>query len=184
MIDPASGWFEIPQYNDKSAVIIDNVAEQEWFARYPWPTQITFDRGNKFIGHKFKHMIMHEYGIKKKMITVRNPQANAIVEHIHQVIANMVRTFELETNYLDKEDPWKGVLAATAFAVRSTYHTTLKKMPGQLVFGRDMIFNIQHVANWEFIRQNKQICIDKNNKAENAKRIAHLYKEGDLVLLK
>ena len=46
-----------------------------------------------------------------------------------------------------------------------------------------MIFNIQHVANWEFIRQNKQICIDKNNKAENAKRVAHLYKEGDLVLL-
>ena len=75
------------------------------------------------------------------------------------------------------------MLAATAFAVRSTYHTTLKKTPGQLVFGRDMIFNIQHVANWEFIRQNKQICIDKNNKAENAKRVAHLYKEGDLVLL-
>ena len=100
-------------------------------------------------------MVTHDYGIKKKMITVRNPQANAIVERIHQVIANMVRTFELETNYLDKEDPWKGLLAATAFAVRSTYHTTLKKTPGQLVFGRDMIFNIQHVANWEFIRKNK-----------------------------
>ena len=58
-----------------------------------------------------------------------------------------------------------------------------KKMPGQLVFGCDMIFNIQHVTNWEFIRQNKQIRIDKNNKAENAKRVPHLYKEGDLVLL-
>ena len=77
------------------------------------------------------------------------------------MIANMVRTFELETNYLDEEDPWKGVLAATAFAVQSTYHTTLKKTPGQLVFGRDMIFNIQHVANWELIRQYKQNCINK-----------------------
>ena len=57
-------------------------------------------------------------------------------------------------------------------------------MPGQLVFGRDMIFNIQHVANWEFIRQNKQKRIDKNNIAENAKRQAHLYKKGDLVLLR
>ena len=46
-----------------------------------------------------------------------------------------------------------------------------------------MIFNIQHVANWEFIRQNKQRHIDKNNKAENAKHIAHQYKEGDLALL-
>ena len=68
----------------------------------------------------------------------------------------MIQTFELETNYLDKGDPWKGVLAATAFAVRSTYHTTLKETPGQLVFGCDMIYNIQHVANWEFIRQSKQ----------------------------
>ena len=47
-----------------------------------------------------------------------------------------------------------------------------------------MIFNIQHVANWEFIRQNKQRLIDKNNKAENSKRIEHTYKKGDLVLLK
>src|SRR5687767_8495488 len=96
----------------------------------------------------------------------------------------MIRTFELETNYLDEVDPWKGILSATAFAVRSTYHTTLKKTPGQLVFGRDMIFNIQHVANWEYIRQNIQKVIERNNKAENAKRIAYLYKEGDEVLVK
>ena len=75
------------------------------------------------------------------------------------------------------------ILAATTFAVMATYHTTLKKTPGQLVFGRDMIFNIQHVANWEFIRQNKQRRIDKNNKAENAKRIDYQYNKGDLTLL-
>lgn len=33
---------------------------------YPWTTQITFDRGSEFIGHAFKHMIMH--GIKTKPI--------------------------------------------------------------------------------------------------------------------
>src|SRR5919112_1401968 len=128
-------------------------------------------------------MVLHDYGIKGKPITVRNPQANAIVERVHQVIGNIIRTFDLEDNYLDEEDPWTGILAATAFAVRSTYHTTLKKTPGQLVFGRDMIFNIQHVANWDFIRHNKQRHIDKNNKAENAKRIPHQYQTGDLVLL-
>ena len=47
-----------------------------------------------------------------------------------------------------------------------------------------MIFNIQHVANWEFIRENKQKLIDKNNKAENTKRIEHTYKVGDYVLLR
>ena len=129
-------------------------------------------------------MIKNDYGIKGKPITVRNPQANAIVERIHQVIANMIRTFELENNYLDEDDPWKGILSATAFAVRSTFHTTLRKSPGQLVYGRDMILNIKHVANWELIRKRKQDLIDKNNMRENANRIPYIYKEGDKVLLK
>ena len=72
-------------------------------------------------------MIVNDYGIKRKPITVRNPQANAIVERIHQVIGNIIRTFELQTNYLDEDEPWQGILSATAFAVCLTYHTTLQK---------------------------------------------------------
>src|SRR5687768_9401321 len=117
-------------------------------------------------------MVLHDYCIKCKPITVRNPQANTIVEWIHQVIGNIIRTFDLEANYLDNDDPWRGILAATAFADVSTYYTTVQKMPGQLVFGCDMIFNIQHVANWECIRQNKQCLIHKNSKAKNAQHTA------------
>ena len=146
--------------------------------------QVTFDRGSEFIGQNSKQMLVHDYGIKRKPIIVRNPQANAIVERIHQNIANMVRTFELETNYLDVDNPWKGVLSATAYAIWSTCHTMLKKTPGQLVFGRDMILNISHVANWELICQNKPKVIDRNNKAKNAKQVKHVYKRGNLVLLK
>ena len=183
MIDPATGWFEIHQYDDKRSITVANIAEQEWFARYPWPTQVTFDRGSEFIGKDFQDMIQKDYGITARPITVRNPQANAIVERVHQVIGNIIRTFELEDNYLDEDDPWKGILSATAFAVRSTYHTTLQKSPGQLVFGRDMILNIQHQANWEMIKQRKQQIIKKNNLQENTKRIPHDYKVGDQVLL-
>src|SRR5687767_15760416 len=128
--------------------------------KVPMAGQITFDRGSEFLGTDFQKMSVQVYGIKKKSITVRNPQANTVVERIHQVIANMVRMFKLETNYLDVDNPWKGILSATVFAVRSMYHTTLKKSPGQLVFGRDMIFNIKHIANWELICQNKQKLID------------------------
>jgi transposase InsO family protein len=184
MIDPATGWFEIQQIDDKKSVTVANIVEQEWFSRYPWPTQITFDRGSEFIGQDFQKMIKEDYGVKAKPITVRNPQANAIVERVHQVIGNIIRTFELENNYLDETDPWKGILSATAFAVRSTFHTTLKNTPGQLVYGRDMIFNVKHEANWEFIRARKQQIIEKNNQAENAKRIPHTYHIGDKVLLR
>ena len=183
MIDPATGWFEIHEYDDKRAITVANIAEQEWFSRYPWPTQVTYDRGSEFIGSEFQTML-NDYGVKKKPITTRNPQANAIVERVHQTIGNIVRSFELQDNYLDEDDPWKGILSATAFAIRATYHTTLQKSPGQLVFGRDMIFNVQHTANWEYIRARKQKIIQKNNKNENKSRIPHTYVVNDQVMLR
>ena len=109
MIDPATGWFEIHQYEDKKSITVAIIAEQDWFSRYPWPTQITYDRGSEFIGKDFQSMIKQDYGIKGKPITVRNPQANAIVERIHPVIGIIIQTFELESNYMDEENPWKGI---------------------------------------------------------------------------
>ena len=183
MIDPATGWFEIHPREDKTAITAANIVEQQWLSRYPWPTQITFDRGREFLGQEFQNMT-EDYGLVCKPITTQNPQANAILERIHQVIANIIRTFELQDNYLDEEDPWGGILAATAFAVRATYHTTLQKTPGQLVFGRDMILNIEHKANWEYIRARKQALINKNNLRENSKRKHHTYQKGELVMLR
>ena len=58
------------------------------------------------------------------MSTTANPQSNAVLERIHLVLANMIRTFELEDSDVT-ENPWKGILAATAFAIRATVHTTL-----------------------------------------------------------
>jgi hypothetical protein len=57
MIDPATGWFEIQQYDDKQSITSANIIEQEWFSRYPWPMQVTFDRGSEFIGQEFQKMI-------------------------------------------------------------------------------------------------------------------------------
>ena len=48
-----------------------------------------------------------------------------MLERYHQVIANPVCTFDLQNNYLDEDDPWSGILAATDFAVQNIYHTTL-----------------------------------------------------------
>jgi hypothetical protein len=74
MIDLATSWFKIHQYDDKGAITVANIAKEEWFSRYPWPTHATVDRGSKVIGHEFKKML-NDYGVKKKPITTRNPQA-------------------------------------------------------------------------------------------------------------
>jgi hypothetical protein len=39
-------------------------------------------------------------------------------------------------------------LSSAAYAIRSTFHTTLKATPGQLVFGRDMVLPINFIADW------------------------------------
>eukprot|EP00957_Ditylum_brightwellii_P127601 9731162-Ditylum_brightwellii.AAC.1 len=99
----------------------------------------------------FITLIRDEYGIKCKPITTRNPQASSIVERAHQTIGNLLRTFEPGSAELDPEDPWSGILSAVMFALQSTIHTTHKVTPMQLVFRRDAMFNITHLANWHFI---------------------------------
>jgi transposase InsO family protein len=181
MIDPATGWFEMKQLENKEAITVANIVETTWLSQYPWPTIINYDRGTEFMA-EFATMVEKDYGITKRPITKRNPRANAMIERIHQTIGNIIRTFEVQDNYLDEDDPWLGILAATMFAVRATYHTTLQATPAQLVFGRDAIMNIKFEVNWEMIHQHKQRLIAKNNKAENAKCIPHEYHVGDKVL--
>ena len=53
------------------------------------------DRGNEFLA-KFREMITNDYGMMVKPITLRNPQANAILERVHQTIGNIVRTFKVQ----------------------------------------------------------------------------------------
>ena len=130
MIDPATGWFELCTIKDKRADTIANLVEQTWLARYPWPTKVIFDRGSEFMA-EFADMVTEDYGIKRKPITKRNPQANAILERIHQTLGNILRT--TNKTELDPEDPWGGILAAAMFALRSTYHTTTQATPAQLV---------------------------------------------------
>ena len=70
------------------------------------------------------------------------------------------------------------------FAVRAAYHTTIQASPIQLLFVRDPILNIKHVADWEHIRQRKQLRINRNNKRENMHQNNHQYKVSEKILVK
>ena len=37
MIDPVTGWFEVVQYEDKTAINIKDLVETTWISRYPRP---------------------------------------------------------------------------------------------------------------------------------------------------
>jgi hypothetical protein len=67
----------------------------------------------------------------------------------------MLRTFEVENQPIDESDPWSGILSAVAWAARSACHAASQSTPGQLVFGRDMIWGTAHVADWQCLKQRK-----------------------------
>lgn len=182
MIDPATGWFEMKQLHTKKADEVANAVEMTWLTRYPRPQEISYDAGPEFKA-EFQTMIREEYGIKAKPITIRNPQANAIIERIHQVVGDMIRTYDTNAIDEDAENPFEGLTSAICWAIRSTYHTTLKATPGQAVFGRDMIWNIRHETDWQLIHQRKRARIEYNNERENKNRRAHDYAVGERVLI-
>ena len=182
MIDPATGWFEMKTIENKTADNVANIVENLWLSRYPWPQMIIYDQGSEFMA-EFGLMVKDDYGIKRKPTTTRNPQANAILERIHQTINNILRTYQIHSSEITTPgEAWEGILSSVMFALRATYHTTLQATPTQLVFGRDAILNIKFEADWNAIRQRKQKLINENNTRENKKRISHEYKVGDKVL--
>ena len=50
------------------------------------------------------------------------------------------------------------------------------------MFGRDMLFNMKKVINWQLITKNKRKQIVHNKTRENIECIPHQYKIGDKVL--
>jgi hypothetical protein len=55
---------------------------------------------------------------------MQNPQANAIVECTHQMLGNLIRSFQLQDRtYCDLDDPWGGMLVAVASSCTKIYVT-------------------------------------------------------------
>jgi hypothetical protein len=48
----------------KSITVVD-IDEQELLSRYPWPTQIPYERGSEFVGYDFQATKRQDNGIKE-----------------------------------------------------------------------------------------------------------------------
>ena len=182
MIDPVTGWFEIAEIPSKSADEVAIVLEQTWLTRYPWPTEVIMDRGREFRAEVEK-TLRDEYGLRRKFITTRNPQANSMVERAHQTIHNLIAVQGIKSRDDLINGSWDGILTAVRFAMNATIHTTLRATPAQLVFNRDAIHNVRFEANWQYIKDRRQRLIQQNNDRENATRIPHQYNVNDTVMI-
>ena len=124
MIDPATGWFEVVRIDDAKANNIANLLEIHWLTRFPKPDEVILDRGKEFMGEVIS-LLRDEYGIQRRPITTRNPQANSIVERVHKTLHEMIRTQGIKDSQdLDPTYGWDGLLAAMRFGINATVHTT------------------------------------------------------------
>jgi hypothetical protein len=98
----------------------------------------------------------------------------------------MLRTYNLrEMTWTELTTPGTidDILAAVAFAMRATIHTSLDATPANLAFSRDMFFPTTYVANWRHIKSKRKKAVTKRNQEENKARVAYKYKVGSKVLI-
>ncbi len=79
----------------------------------------------------------------------------------------MLRTFELDMADTVKASDTDVFLSDAAWAVCSIYRTVLKASSDAAIFGRDMLFNIPFIADWQKIGERRQRLTDLNNAREN-----------------
>ncbi len=199
IINPASSWFEIAELpvveqlcqqtvNGKELLIADEIFDKTseriaklesktWLCRYSQCRYLIYNNRSEFKLH-FKYLC-ESYGITRKPTTVKNPRANGILEHVHQVLGQMLHTAELDMANSVTPDDVDVFLDNAAWAICATYHTVLKASPGAAIFGHNMLFDIPFVADWHKIGEQRQSLTDCGNQCKNAKCIDYDYKVGD-----
>ncbi len=171
----------IEEIFDKTSEHIACLVNKTWLSRYPRCRYIIYDNGSEF-KLNFEYLC-ETYGIKCKPTSIKNPQANAILECLHQVLAQMLRTSKLDMAKTITPVDVNVFLDNAAWAICSIYHTVLKASSGVAIFGCNMLFNIPFIANWNKIGDYRQCQTDLNMARKDSKQVDYDYKVGNKVLL-
>ena len=90
-IDPVTNLVEMIRIDSKTSRHNRQQFENCWLNRYPHPNKYIHDKGREFIGWEFQEILETTNIIDSPTIS-RNPLANSICEHLHQTVANILRT--------------------------------------------------------------------------------------------
>ncbi|OWZ13255.1 Pol Polyprotein [Phytophthora megakarya] len=142
MIDTTTRLVEMQTVADASSNEAAYIFDRLWLCRYPHPDRVIYDQGTEFKKEFFE--LLESYGIAAVSTTTRNPQTNGIIERLHRVIGDKMRTQQIVT-----QDDWENFLHNATFALRASVHSMLGVSPVQATFGRDMIFGVEHSTDWK-----------------------------------
>jgi hypothetical protein len=199
IINPATSWFKIVELplirklktiavDGKESSIVEEIVNKTseriawlvnktWLSRYPRCCYRVYKNGSEF-KLNFEYLCV-TYGIKRKPTTIKNPQANASLERLHQVLVQMSCTAELDMAKTISPDDVDVFLDNAAWAICSTYHTVLKASLGAAIFGQDMLFDILFIAGCNEIGDYRQHQSNLNTAPLNSKQVDYDCKVGN-----
>ena len=96
----------------------------------------------------------------------------------------MLCTAEIDMADTVSESEIADFLTNATWAIHSTYHMVIKASPGAAIFGRDILFDIPFIADWNKIGDYWQHQTDHNTRRENKTRVDWDYKVGNKVLVR
>ena len=117
---------------------------------------------------------------------MKNPQANAICERLHQTVTNVLRPLLYVHPPQDINEAnliMDTALQTASYSARAAIHHTLQTTLGALAFNRDMLLNIPVIADLQLLRDKRQMLIDEKLMQANRSRISYDYQPGDEVLV-
>ena len=132
------------------------------------------------MGEEFQELLI-SYDIKSKPTTIKNPTAQALVEHLHLTLGDQLRVSIYSIDHWHEDV--NHLIQACAWAIRTTVPLNVPYNPSQLIFGMDIIFHQKVKVDWQLLKEQRRNHAIANNKKENKNRIQHDYKVGDLVLI-
>ena len=116
-----------------------------------------FDKGSKFKLH-FEGLLCDSYGLKHKSTSIKNPQANTILERIHQVLMTMIQTSEIDMSDSVAPSDIDAVLTNASWAILNP--GVMKKMThiGKKTQVKTLyaLLNKICVRNHEYLHENIQ----------------------------
>ena len=148
IIDPVARWVKLEEIQNEPAEDVALEFDRTWLTRCLRPNYCMLDKGPDFSGEEFQEIIT-TCGIKHEHVAAKNPQENAIIEHMHATLGDMLRTFELDKQIFDDKDLWTGFLSSIVWDLISSVYAVLNSAPEELVIGHNMMLPMTFKVDWE-----------------------------------
>ena len=127
MIDSGTGWVEFGAITSASGKNVSQAVEKYWLFSKPRPAECGHDNGPEFMYQELQELLS-QYNIKSKPTTIKNPQAQALVERMHHTLTNQLRVKVLsEDTWIDDTD---FIMQHCAWVLRTTVPANMHHAPG------------------------------------------------------